>query len=101
MGKQLNLNLVSDVDRLDYKRAQVLGFEGQPIVHLAFLSKIGAPVALCIKRVGHPSKSAVHTTEMRGMSAVTWSKGNYEFLLVGGRDAELLTKAATKFAERL
>lgn len=101
LGKQLNLNLVSDVDRLDYKRAQVLGFEGQPIVHLAFLSKIGAPVALCIKRVGHPSKSAVHTTEMRGMSAVTWSKGNYEFLLVGGRDAELLTKAATKFAERL
>jgi anti-sigma factor RsiW len=101
LGKKLPLDALSDIAQLDYKRAQILGFEGQPIVQLAFLSKIGAPVALCIKRVGHQSKRAVRSVTMRGMSAVTWSKGNYEFLLVGGRDDDVLAKAAEKFAERL
>lgn len=101
LGKTIGLGAVSGIERLDYKRAQVLGFEGQPIVQLAFLSKIGAPIALCIKRSVRPSNDAVHSSTMRGMSAVTWAKDNYEFLLVGGTDRELLEQAAKKLSAKL
>lgn len=101
LGKDLKLAVVSDVAQLDYKRAQILGFDGQPIVQLAYLSKIGAPVALCIKRSDHSSDRAMQFRTMHGMSAVSWSKGKYEYLLVGGRDQDALAKAAAKFASRL
>lgn len=101
LGKTIGLGAVSGIERLDYKRAQVLGFEGQPIVQLAFLSKIGAPIALCIKRRASSSNEAMQSTTMRGMSAVAWSKDNYEFLLVGGNDHELLEQAAKKLSAQL
>lgn len=101
LGKTIALAAVSGIDRLDYKRAQVLGFEGQPIVQLAFLSKIGAPIALCIKRSVRSSHEAMRSRTMRGMRAVTWAKDNYEFLLVGGNDRELLEQAAKKLSAQL
>ncbi|MGI9409639.1 MAG: anti-sigma factor family protein, partial [Hyphomicrobiaceae bacterium] len=50
LGKDLRLGDLQRSRQLDYKRAQVLGFQGRPLVQLAFLSKVGAPIALCIIR---------------------------------------------------
>lgn len=101
LGMDVAIGDVSDGEYLDYKRAQILGFEGQPVVQLAFLTKGGIPIALCIKRVEQSSAQPLQSRTMFGMSAVSWSKGNYEYLLVGGRDQEALSKAAEKFAVRL
>lgn len=101
LGKPIELAAVSENAGLDYKRAQILGFEGRPLAQLAFLSKVGAPIALCIMRSYGAKTQDVRMGEMRGMSAATWSKGNFEYLLIGGEDKALIEQAARRLADRL
>ncbi len=97
IGKTIDLDELKS-GPLDYKRAQILGYKGKPLLQLAFLSKIGAPVALCIYRSGDAAKAAVAAATLRGLSSATWSKDGYEYLLIGGTDQKLITDAAKAFA---
>ncbi len=101
IGKPIALADVTLPDQLDYKRAQILSFEGRPLIQLAFLSKVGAPVALCIVRSAAGGDSAVRLTEMEGMSAAHWSKGGYAFILIGGQDDALIARIAAVYSERI
>lgn len=94
LGKTIDPAALSQNDQLDYKRAQILGFEGRALAQLAFLSKVGAPVALCIIRAYDAADSDVKIKEMRGMSAASWTTGDFEYLLIGGTDKVLIEKAA-------
>lgn len=100
LGKELELAAFRQHDQLDYKRAQVLGFNGQPLVQLAFLSKVGAPIALCIIKADGGS-AEITTSTMHGMRTAAWAKGGYQYLLIGGTDAGLIENAARHFAARL
>lgn len=100
IGKTINLSALKS-GPLDYKRAQILGYKGKPLLQLAFLSKIGAPVALCIYRSGDAAKAAVAAATLRGLSSATWSKDGYEYLLIGGTDQKLITDAARAFAQHI
>ncbi len=101
LGKTIDFAALSQSDQLDYKRAQILGFEGRPLVQLAFLSKVGAPVALCIMRADKAADRNVQVNEMRGMSAASWTTGDFEYLLIGGSDKALIEKAAQLLKARL
>ena len=57
LGRELDPSIVRRLDGLDYKRAQVLGFQGTPLIQVAYLSKSGAPVALCIIKTAAISKA--------------------------------------------
>ena len=98
---KLSKQALTDVAGLDLKRSQVLGFEGRPLIQLAYLTQNGAPVALCI--IGNPTatKSPPHVTTMEGLAAASWSKGGYDFLLIGGKDATLIRDAALKLHKQL
>ena len=100
LGKDLELAAFQQHDQLDYKRAQVLGFKGRPLVQLAFLSKVGAPIALCIIKADGGSAEIV-TSTMQGMHTAAWAKGGYKYLLIGGTDAGLIENAAKHFAAKL
>ncbi|MEM7429765.1 MAG: hypothetical protein AAF441_27155 [Pseudomonadota bacterium] len=86
---------------LDYKRAQVLGYKGKPLLQLAYLSKIGAPVALCIYKSGNPGDTPVRSEQHRGLSAAYWTKDGYEYLLIGGSDQSLIRNAAEELADKI
>lgn len=86
---------------LDYKRAQVLGYKGKPLLQLAYLSKIGAPVALCIYKSGTTKHASVRSEKRRGLSAASWSKDGYEYLLIGGEDQALIKAAAEELARKI
>jgi anti-sigma factor RsiW len=101
IGKPIALNTVMASQTLDYKRAQILGFEGRPLIQLAFLSKTGIPVALCIIKDGKSENSGVKTGLLRGMATASWSKGEYDYLLVGGADPTVISEAAVLFSARL
>jgi len=62
-------------------------------------------VALCIMRSNKQSDQAVQTavevSDMEGMSAATWEKEGYTYLLIGGRDAHLIRDTAEQLAIRL
>jgi anti-sigma factor RsiW len=101
VGKPVQIETLSQIADLDLKRVQILGFEGRPLMQVAFLSKVGAPVALCIMKARQARDSRVELTEMRGMRSASWAKGEFEYLLVGGTDADVIAKAARVFSELL
>jgi len=101
IGKKVDLSTLFQQNQLDYKRAQILGFEGRPLMQLTFLTKLGEPIALCIIRSEERENSKVVVSEMRGMQAASWAKDGYEYLLIGGRDRTLIKNAAGEFAKNL
>jgi anti-sigma factor RsiW len=101
LGKNILLENLKRVPEFEYKRSQILGFEGRPLMQVAFLSRMGSPVVLCIMRSNTSTTKAVKTDVMQGMAAATWSSGTYEYLLVGGIDKDLIARAANTFATAL
>ncbi len=101
LGKAIAPDVLTGSPQLTYKRAQVLGFQGRPLAQLAFLSNTGVPVALCIIKNEKPGDTTISTGEQLGMKTASWSKGEYDYLLVGGTDAALINDAATAFSAKL
>ncbi len=100
IGRSLDQTALA-AEGLDYKRAQVLGYKGKPLLQLAYLSKIGAPVALCVYKSGTTGRTAVRSEERRGLSAASWSRDGYEYLLIGGEDQALIKATADELARKI
>ncbi len=101
LGMTIKTDALSASDQLDFRRAQVLGFAGRPVAQIAFVSKTGAPVALCIALVDDARSEPVRPAIVLGMRAATWSKGRYQYLLIGGTDAGVVEASAASFAKAL
>ncbi len=101
-GDRLDLDLqrLPDVDGLDFRRAQVLGYENQPLIQIAFLGPEGRPVALCI--IAHAGGAADVTQDRaEGMEAAAWSDDTHAYYLIGGDDPDLIRMAADIFRASL
>ena len=91
----LDLSTLPDAEGLTFKRAQVLGFNGKPLVQLAYQRADGTPVALCIIPAG-PDNRPVSMGAAQGMELARWNTPGYGFLLIGGQDrAPIETEADT------
>lgn len=101
IAKDIKLGTIHSAAELDYKRAQILSFEGRPLIQLAFLSKIGSPVALCIVQSYEGRDNEPSFSTMRGMSSASWSKDGYEYLLIGGGDNVLIKQVAENYSTLL
>jgi len=101
LGKQIDFHTLSKLEQMNFKRAQVLGFQGRPLVQLAFLSTRREPIALCIIRWDGATDRPQVSERMLGMSAVRWTKDGYGYLLVGGTDDTMLEEAADLLAAQL
>ncbi len=98
IGKNLSFASLKNFSGLDYKRSQILGFEGKPLAQMTFLSKMGTPIALCVIRSGTHSEEVISNMTMEGMASAAWSKDGYEYLIIGGKDKALIDEAAKHFA---
>ena len=82
---------------LSFKRAQLLGFKGKPLVQLAYLSPDGQPVALCIIRTNKDNTETIGMEKLEGMAAASWRKNGYAFLFIGGEDEIVIREGAARF----
>lgn len=98
LNKDFDLDVLSSVDALEYKRAQVLEFEGKPLIQFAFLDGTGVPYALCVIKAFGSSVSKAVFQEMEGMQAGTWSKDGFDYILIGGKDKTLISDAVKQFS---
>ena len=96
----LDLSPAATTPELAFKRGQILGFEGAPLIQLAYTNQSGAPVALCIIRNASAPQDLT-MSEMEGLQAASWSDGTHAYLLIGGTDADLIARTATDFKARL
>ncbi len=92
----LDLTSLPEVEGLTFKRAQVLGFNGKPLVQLAFQRADGTPVALCIIPAG-PDGKPVSMDAAQGMELARWNTPGFGYLLIGGQDQEPLQTEADAF----
>ncbi len=99
VSQQLGLDLTRapEGQKMTFKRAQVLGFEGRDLIQLAFLTDTGVPVALCIIATDTADTKPIQSKQLEGMEAVSWSEDGYGFLLIGGQDSDVILQAAEQF----
>ncbi len=103
-GKAVGLPLdpqdFSDIDGFTLRRAQVLGFEGSPLVQIAFTLNDGSPIAFCIlAQSGKPS--GPETDFLVGLAAASWSTDTHRFLAIGGDDAGQVLAFAKELQRRI
>jgi anti-sigma factor RsiW len=86
-----DLSALAELEDLDFRRAQVLGWEGQPLVQFAYLDASGRPVAVCIMVAGDGAQAAL-TQQRHGLSTTSVSAGALQLLVIGP-DADADTQA--------
>jgi anti-sigma factor RsiW len=99
IGKPLAVQQVAADKALSYKRAQLLNYDGQPLVQIAYLTDGGEPVAFCIMRGGEAA--AFKTGAREGLASAEWTKDGYAYLLIGGKDQALIETIAKKLSETI
>jgi anti-sigma factor RsiW len=85
---------------LEFKRAQILDFDGRPLVQFAYLDAAGTPIAFCATRTGEPD-SPVRTGELHTLAAAYWTKDGYAFIVIGGKRPEAVERAAAELSVRV
>ena len=79
----------TQVANMQFKRAQILGFKGKPLLQMAYITPDGTPLALCVIPVSGEDRGA-KTTVNHGMTGVSWVENGVGYLLIGGSDAEAI-----------
>ena len=92
-----DITQLPQVQGLDFKRAQVLGFNGKPLVQIAFTRADGTPVALCIIAAKSKDAKAMAAETIQGMAAASWNRDGFAYLLIGGNKDELTASEAQAF----
>ena len=85
---------------LEFKRAQLLEFNGRPLAQFAYLDQGGVPIAFCVTRTGGADQ-AVRAGRFTGLAAAYWNKGGFGYIVIGATDATVLQRAAAILAERI
>jgi anti-sigma factor RsiW len=86
---------LANLDSISLKRAQILGFQGIPLVQIAYRNADGQPIALCIVKIQGDVESQMSMT-MAGMASVSWNTKNHQFILIGGQDQSKIDAIAAQ-----
>jgi anti-sigma factor RsiW len=88
------------VPGLDFKRVQLLSFEGRPLAQFSYLDPSGIPIAFCATRTGD-GDSAIKTGRFRELDAAFWSKNGFGFIVIGAAQTDALRRTAAQLAEQI
>jgi hypothetical protein len=79
----LDLEPATQLDGADFKRAQMLGFKGKPLLQMAYLTPDGVPMALCLIPVDGPDKPP-EPSVLFDLAGISWVENGVGYYLVGG-----------------
>lgn len=94
------LGPATEIDGATFKRAQMLGFRGKPLLQMAYLRDDGTPFALCLIRTDNADRG-IKPVEMFDLAGVSWVKDGVGYFLIGGDDAAQIEDLSTAFIARL
>lgn len=81
LGLSLSADAVS-LSGMDFKRAQILQYDDQPLAQIAYLDPETGPLALCIIR-SQTGRKDPEIEGRKGMNVVYWSSDRHAFMLIG------------------
>ena len=79
---------------LQFRRAQLLAFNGKPLVQLAYLGDDGVPVAFCIIASNKPEADTQYEVR-NGLGIVHWIIGGYGLMVIGDLPEDRLSRIAS------
>jgi hypothetical protein len=82
---RLGLNLSPATLKLpnaEFKRAQMLEYDGVPIAQIVYLDAKHGPLALCVTRSNSGTQPLAHERR-RGMNVVYWTEREHAWMLIG------------------
>ena len=100
---RLGLNLTPAALRLprpEFKRAQILEYDGAPIAQITYLDPAHGPMALCVTRSNSGSRHFAHERR-HGMNVVYWADMQHAWMLIGHNPAVELEEMAKVLRGRL
>lgn len=75
---------LGQVSGLKLARAQVLGFQGAPLIQIVYQATDGAPIALCIiAKRDRSMDDGTAISMMQGLASAAWETESHQFLLIG------------------
>lgn len=77
-----DLSPLTEVQGLDFRRAQVLGWQDQPLVQLAYLDAQGRPFAICVIEASE-SSPLMETAERHGLPTASFHTGVFQVMVIG------------------
>ncbi|WP_064693900.1 anti-sigma factor family protein [Rhizobium aegyptiacum] len=96
LDEKLGLSLSPEAVSLagvDFKRAQLLQYDGKALAQIAYLDPETGPMALCIVRSDAGPKEP-DLENRKGMNVVYWSNASHAFMLIGHAAADRMTAIA-------
>ncbi|WP_085696051.1 anti-sigma factor [Pseudomonas sp. B26(2017)] len=83
-----------------FKRAQLLEYDGVPIAQMTWLDATHGPLALCVTRTNSGSQPLAHERR-HAMNVVYWTEREHAWMLIGHHPASELEDMAKMFKTRL
>lgn len=81
-----------DQQGMEFRRAQWLAVDEQPLLQLAYLPTEGEPLAVCVLRKNEVRDLPAEYGETGGMQYVHWQAGNLAVVIVGTVDSQQLVE---------
>lgn len=100
LGLALDPLAFSNLEGLKLRRAQVLGFEGVPLVQIAFTLPDGRPIAFCILRKSGGITSP-KADVLVGLTTASWSTKTHRFLTIGEANRSVILELAKQLQKRI
>lgn len=86
--------------RVEFKRAQILEYDGMPIAQITYLDPTHGAMALCVTRSNSGSRHFAHERR-HGMNVVYWADMEHAWMLIGHNSAPELEEMAKLLKSRL
>jgi anti-sigma factor RsiW len=80
---------------VDFKRAQLLQYDGKPLAQIAYLDPESGPMALCIV-MSNAGRKQPDLESRKGMNVVYWSNETHAFMLIGHAAVDRMTAIADR-----
>jgi hypothetical protein len=97
----LNLSIAAlKLPGAEFKRAQMLEYDGVPIAQIVYLDAQHGPLALCVTRTNSGSRPLEHERR-HDMNVVFWTEREHAWMLIGHDSSEGLADKAKLLRSRL
>ena len=100
VGAPIQPEMLVSLDRLTFKRAQILRWGSEPLAQFAFLSDLGEPFALCMTPVLEGDQP-INNQELRGLAVSSWVQSGLAYMVIGGSDPVFATAVAEQVRAQL
>lgn len=106
LGMALDPEALARIPGLSLRRAQVLGYQGAPLIQVAYIDASGRPIAFCITKIDDAQEGGAQAADITqdtlvGLAVASWQGEGYGFLVIGGQDVDEITVFARQIKAAL